>query len=113
MVRNADGGMWSYTLWRTGYSRWQNNIESVADLKAVIRAADRAYGSARLVLWMDDGECLCHECARSEFRSIASAIANKTDNGWRATDAEMDTEIDTYLCCAHCNKPIGYDEWQE
>lgn len=104
--------MWSYTLWRTGYSRWQNNIESVADLKAVIRAADRAYGAARLVLWMDDGECLCHECARTEFRSIASAVANKTDNGWRATDAEMDTEIDTYLCCAHCNKQIGY-EWQE
>lgn len=95
---------------RKNVAYWTDKIKTVADLKAVIRASEKAFGARQLVLITSDGETLCHTCARKEFRLIADAILSKSDNGWRAiaatTDAECQPEEGEDCLCAHCSKKI-------
>ena len=91
---------------RRDMAYWTDRVRTVTDLKAVIRAADKAFGGRKLVLWMDDSECLCHKCARSEFRLIAEAVRDKDNNGWRAVAASTDEEVEDYAFCANCNTTI-------
>ena len=111
-ISEADGHMYldrNYDEpFRKNVAYWTSEIKSVADLKGLIRAADRAFGARRLVLWMNDSECLCHRCARTEFRQIAEAVRDKDNNGWRAIAASTDEEVsdEDYVFCAHCNKTI-------
>lgn len=61
-----------------------------------------------------DGGCLCTDCARSNFRSIAhSAIADIRD-GWKPEGADINWE-NTDLTCDNCgNKiPSAYDVEEE
>ncbi len=93
---------------RRDMAYWTDKIRTVADLKAVIRCSDKAFGGRRLVLWMDDSECLCNKCARSEFRLIADAVRDKDNNGWRAVAASTDEEVsdDESCFCSNCNDII-------
>jgi len=93
---------------RRDVAYWTDRIRTVADLKAVIRASDKAFGGRSLVLWTSDSECLCGTCARSEFRLIAEAVRDKDNNGWRAVAASTDEEAsdDSYCFCANCNATI-------
>lgn len=93
---------------RTGVAKWHTNITTVAELKATIRAADRAFGGVSLVLLTDDGACLCAKCARTEFRYIADAISDKASNGWRVVAATMDNELEA-CDCEHCGAVIVED----
>ena len=61
---------------RRDMAGFHRKIRTVAELKATIRAADRAFGGVSLVLLTDDGASLCEKCARSEFRQIAGAISD-------------------------------------
>jgi hypothetical protein len=97
---------------RHGIAKWHSKIKTVADLKATIRAADRAFGCYDLVLFTDDGATLCSKCARSEFRQIAEAIRDKDSSGWRAIGASMDNELDP-CNCDHCNAVIVEGELDE
>lgn len=90
---------------RKNVARWRPNIRTVADLKATMRAAGMAYGGTQLVLHMDDGADICSKCARSEFRSIAEAVRDKDNNGWRALSASMDNDIEQSEC-AHCGAEL-------
>ena len=93
---------------RRDMAYWTDKIRTVADLKAVIRAADKAFGGRSLVLWTNDSECLCSKCARSEFRLIAEAVRDRDNNGWRAVAASTDEEVsaEEYCFCANCNQTI-------
>lgn len=93
---------------RKDIAKWHSKINTVAELKATIRAADRAFGGVSLVLHTDDGADLCEKCARSEFRQIAEAVRDKDDNGWRAITASMDNELEPCEC-AHCGTTIVED----
>lgn len=101
-----DGNMSSPFRKRMMY--WTDKIKSVADLKAVIRVSDRAFGDTSLVLLMDDDGVLCDACARSEFSQIAGAVAGKDNNGWRAVGACMDNELEACIC-DNCAKVIVED----
>lgn len=93
---------------RRDMAYWTDRIRTVGDLKAVIRASDKAFGGRKLVLWTDDSDCLCHRCARAEFRNIAEAVRDKDNNGWRAVAASTDQEVseEDYAFCANCNATI-------
>ena len=97
---------------RKGIAKWHFKINTVAELKATIRAADRAFGGVSLVLLTDDGAELCEKCARSEFRQIADAMATKESNGWRVVGSSMDNELDP-CNCSHCGAVIVEDELEE
>jgi len=51
---------------------------------------------------MADGELLCRDCARSEYKLIADNTLHNTQADWVAAGAEILWEgTDNY--CAHCN----------
>lgn len=93
---------------RKNIAKWHSHIKTVNQLKATIRAADRAFGGTSLVLFTDDGGTLCNKCAHAEFRNIADAIADKSSNGWRVNGASMDNELDP-CDCDHCGAVIVED----
>mgnify|MGYP006349962565 FL=1 len=66
-------------------------------------------GGYPLAVVMADGECLCPECTRKEWRQIVrntlDMIRNGADRSWMAAGAEVNWENNS-LYCAHCNNQI-------
>ena len=64
-------------------------------------------GGYPLAVVMADGECLCPECTRKEWRQIVreTLSTNWPDKQWQAVGAEVNWENDS-LYCAHCNTQI-------
>ena len=80
----------------------QHSIE----LRKAIRAKYAWPGGYPMYLIMSDGEAVCMDCARKEYRLIARARHdNDTTGGWLAMGADINWE-DTELHCAHCNAQI-------
>jgi len=110
----ADGGdlfdtrhiHWSHLApLRKGFKTHAGQIETVAQLKATLRAGSyTGVGGYPLYLICDDGEALCFECARKNAAQIMPAIADKDRGGWRvvACDVNYESTID----CSNCNAPI-------
>lgn len=112
-LSEVDGNLYrDGALFRKNVAKWNSTIKTVADLKATIRAADRAFGGTDLVLHMNDGADICSKCAHSEFRQIAEAVRDKDNNGWRAIGASMDNDLEPCEC-AHCGETIVAEEEEE
>lgn len=66
-------------------------------------------GGYPLAVVMADGECLCPDCTRKEWRQIARATLcppdNWPDQQWRTLGAEVNWENNS-LYCVHCNNRI-------
>ena len=86
---------------RSAYRYHFRKIDTVAQLKATLRAGDKTWpGFYPLFLIMADGEAMSFESARKEFRQIADAIrSNDTRSGWRVTGCEINYEDSELLCC--------------
>lgn len=116
-----DGGLydtrqpnWSHKPIRENFRRNHREIETVADLKATLRAGQWTdVGGYPLYLVMADGEALSFDAARSEFRSLVDAIWNRTSviDGWRPVACEINYE-DGFLYCSHTGNriPSAYAE---
>ena len=81
---------------------------SIDVLTAIKRALRDKYawpGGYPLAILMSDGECLCIDCAKTEYRQLAYSEIHKLRDGWRPESPFINWE-DTELFCAHCNKPI-------
>lgn len=52
-----------------------------------------------------DTRCLCMDCMRKEYRTIAWARRYNDTGGWQVVAVEVNWE-DTELYCAHCEKKI-------
>lgn len=63
---------------------------------------------------LSDGEMLCPDCARKEYRLIARATLNKDRSDWQAAGADILYEGSADYC-AHCNKQLesAYGETEE
>jgi len=48
-----------------------------------------------------DGELLCRDCARREYRNIADSTLHKHRDGWKAAGADILYEGTEY--CGHCS----------
>lgn len=72
-----------------------------------------ADGGYPLVLVMTDGECLCADCVRSEYRQISNSTRHHLRDGWQAESVEIYWEGEPIIC-AHCGTEIesayGSDE---
>lgn len=91
--------------------------KKITELKNNIRHPYAWPGGYEIVFVTNDGEILCHDCVRSNFREVIYSTKNHVDDGWRivgymteAVDAECTREMagDEYISyCAHCNKEFG------
>ncbi len=111
-LSESDGHLYRNDNWsaplRKNVMKWHPQIRTVAELKATIRAADRAFGGTDLVMFTDDGGTLCSECVKKELSRIMDAIRDKSSNGWRVTSASMDNDLDP-CSCDNCDAVIVPD----
>lgn len=91
---------------RHNYRRHHYRIDSVADLKAALRAGPYAWpGGCPLFLIFDDGATLCFDCLKSVgvISLVMKAIKDQEQrSGWRIVACN---ENDA-MFCAHCNNKI-------
>lgn len=74
-------------------------------VKQALRAKYAWPGGYPLYLLADDGEAICIDCGRTEFKAIAHSVISNTQDGWHVSAADINWE-DTSLHCAHCNQRI-------
>ena len=76
-------------------------IEQVKDL---IRAPYALPGGYPKFLVMDDSDCLCHGCAKENYKSIVRSTGFNYLDGWQACGVEINWESE--INCAHCGDII-------
>ena len=81
------------------------NADIIRQVKQVARERFAWPGGYPLMVVMADGECLCSDCARSEFGLIGRATRDADRSGWLAIGADVNWEDDS-LNCAHCGEQI-------
>ena len=93
---------------RPNYSGHRRAIETVADLKATLRAGAYAWpGGYALYFVTADGGVLSFAAAREEFATIAAAIRdNDTRGGWRIIGTGCTADDDDTPVCDHTGRPI-------
>ncbi len=87
---------------------------TVEQVKSFIRHPYVWPGGYPLILVMNDGECLCVDCARSSFRAIVDSTKHGTRDGWAAAGVQVYWE-GPVIYCANCNASIesAYGDPQE
>jgi hypothetical protein len=92
---------WSHRPLRANYSRTHRQIESVADVKASLRAGPYAWpGGYPMFFLMADGEAMCFESVRKNFDAVAEALTTGFNRDWKPVAVEINYE-DADLRCAH------------
>jgi hypothetical protein len=77
----------------------------LSQVKDVARNKYAWPGGYPMHIVMSDGESLCADCAKSEFRLICQSTLSNIRDGWRAEGSDINWE-DSDLYCAHCNNRI-------
>ena len=91
---------------RKNYSLHHREIESLADVKATLRAGPYTFlGCYPLYFITSDGAALCFGCAEKEFRQVVWDYLGDCSTGWRIVGCDINYE-DTSLFCDHCSKKI-------
>ena len=91
---------------RPVYRRTYAKIETVAELKATLRAGQFAWpGGYHMFFVTSDGAALSFETVQAELSSVMWSIANDVDDGWRVDGCGINYE-DTELRCCHSDNII-------
>jgi len=91
---------------RENYCRQHRDINTVADLKATIRAGKYAWpGGYPCYFITSDGAALSFEAVEQEFSQVAYAVRHKTNDDWQVIHCEINYE-DRELVCSHTGEPI-------
>lgn len=72
-------------------------------VREFIRAPYAFPGGYPLVLIMRDGDTVCSQCARGNYRSISNATRNNLRDGWAAAGVRVHWEGAPEVC-ANCGK---------
>ncbi len=97
---------WHGNPLRRNYSWHHAAIDTVADLKATLRAGPYAWpGGYPLYFLTSDGAVLSFKAAREEFRQIAWSIENQAHDGWLIIACGINWE-DPDMECSHTGEPI-------
>lgn len=97
---------WSSKPRRQNYSWSHQNIKTVSDLKATLRAGAFAWpGGYPLYFITSDGAALSFATVRKEFRRIAESIRENCSDGWRVDGCAVNYE-DRELFDDHTNEKI-------
>ena len=121
-ITQSDGSLYRYTdqyqigmnsaengkTIRQNFSIHHRTIDSVADLKATLRAGEFAWpGGYPLYFITSDGGALSFESVRAELYQVIYSIRHQISDGWRVVACEVNYE-DTDLYCDHSGKRIAY-----
>ena len=80
--------------------------ETLEEVKWAIRNKYAFPGGYQVNLVMEDGELLCIDCAKDNFKLIAYATKNPGyPDSWRAIGGDVHWEGESEYC-AHCNKEL-------
>jgi len=77
-------------------------------LRRVRHAARSKYawpGGYPLAVVMHDGESVCTDCAKCNYKLISRSTREALGTDWQAEGVEINYE-DQHLTCANCGKPI-------
>jgi hypothetical protein len=115
MISESDGALydtraenWSEKPLRANYARHHRNIQTVADMKATLRAGAYAWpGGYELFFITSDGAAICFNCARENFALIADSIRNDICDGWKVIGCDIAEYYDESLYCDHCSRQIN------
>jgi hypothetical protein len=113
LFRSADGALfdtraegWSRVPLRDKYEYHHNRIDTVAELKATLRAGAYAWpGGYPLYFICDDGAALSFDSVKENLPQVIYAIRHGLRDGWRVVACEINWE-DNDLTCEHSGKPI-------
>lgn len=78
-------------------------IENTQQLREAVRTPYAWPGGYPTFILMDDGETLCHACARTEYRALSTSLRHGDSDGWRPVCQDVNWE-DANMYCAHCSK---------
>ena len=97
---------WTSHPLRKNFERTHRAIESVADLKATLRAGEWAWpGGYPMFLLASDGGCLHFECVRREMHNVVWSLRNDCSDGWKVVACDVNYE-DSEMVCDHCGERI-------
>lgn len=82
------------------------NIDSTTELRTAIRHPYAWPGGYQTVIVMSDGEIICHECARENYRLLSKSLKERSNDGWRPCAWELFLEGEDETCC-NCGKQIS------
>lgn len=86
-------------------SNTNNPREILASVRDFIRQPFAFPGGYPKVLVMHDGETLCPQCAKAEYRQISNATRHALRWGWAAAGVDLHMEGSAAIC-AHCGDSI-------
>ena len=78
---------------------------AIEHAKSFIRHPYAWPGGYPRILIMSDGECICPDCARQNFRALVQSSNWNSRDGWRPAGVDINWEDDA-LRCAHCGAQI-------
>lgn len=82
-----------------------NAIKTLQQVRHFARTKYAWPGGYPMVLIMSDGEALCAECTRTEYRQISHSTRHRLRDGWQAEGVDIHYEGDP-IPCAHCGCEI-------
>lgn len=107
-----EGDLWDTEgrVVRKRYAWHHRTIESIARLKASLRAGDHVWpGGYGIVYMSHDGELIHSRCVRENFRYYARAALDHDPE--RIVAACLEEEIESAAhYCAECHEQIGGDD---
>ena len=82
-------------------------------LKQALRSGRYTWPGGYPTFFVADGQALCHDCVRDNFRDIVDAIKKHSRNGWRVESHVIN--YGAYLICDDCGAFIesAYPERDE
>ena len=80
-------------------------MKAIEEVKDLIRNPYCFPGGYAKVLVMADGEYLCADCAKENFKLIVAATKYGARDGWQALGCDVNWE-DPDCYCANCNKHL-------
>lgn len=79
--------------------------DSINSVKNIIREPYAWPGGYAKMMAMTDGESLCAQCVKDNYRLILKATRDNDRSGWQAYAADIHWE-GAPMTCAHCNKEM-------
>jgi len=109
----SDGSLWNYRRKRTvreRYAMHTTHIHNTLDVRACLRAGkSTSLGGYALAFVMADGDTLCFDCVRNDYREVSEALRSQfryPSNGWRPLALAVECDSDSECICGQCNKVI-------
>jgi len=113
LISDLDGGLYDTRRGmeaepvRANYARHMRHVETLADVKACLRAGPYAWpGGYECYFVTRDGGILSFEAAREEFDQIAWDFLNNASTGWRVEAMMTAADTDAEVICDHTNRVI-------